>query len=812
MRDITFRGDGELPEPGGKADAVLDAFGRVTGWSAGAQRMLGHFPKEVLGRPAAELLYHPGEAANIVQRWDPEVGGRLGPLILRQASGEPLEADVWVRPLASVAGGRQWLVQAADTEAVRAYDLGRALLKGLFTDAPFHIDVFDTDLRFVALNLAERRAGVFRGTQYAGHTMREMAPPGLLDMDAFEARQRRVLATGEALIDTEVAGHVVPGLSPRTYVWSESILPLRDPSGRVIALAHAVSDVTHRARSRERLLLANEAAMRIGSTLDLWCTAQELAEVVVPRLADLCYVDLLDSVFEAEEPRDGPAPHPPPLRRAAWRHEGEHTQGQDAGVVAVGDQDVPAAVPGSPFCRALARRESVLLTGSDLHGSPAGVPTARTCPSVGPEVHSWLVVPMFARGIALGAAVFMRSRNPLGFETEDVLLAEEIVTHAAVCVDNASRYNRERTTALTLQRSLLPQRLPAPSAVRTASCYLPASGHTGLGGDWFDVIPLSGGRVALVVGDVVGHDLHSAVTMGRLRTAVRTLADLDLAPEELLAHLDDQMNRFLDERGDEGSQPAGATCLYAVYDPVSRQCVMARAGHPPPAVVSSGGAVSFLDLPGGPPLGLGGVVFESGRIRLEDGDLLVLYTDGLVESREQGLEIGLRRMRDKLSRTPTSAAPEEVCDALVRHLLPPRPQDDAAVLVARMNGLSPDRHVIWPIRAEEEEVSSARELTSRQLSQWGLEEESFTAELIVSELVTNAIRYGEEPITLRLIRDRNLICEVSDGSSTSPHVRRARDTDEGGRGLYLITQLTQSWGTRYSERGKTIWAEQAIPD
>ncbi|MEU6063248.1 SpoIIE family protein phosphatase [Streptomyces sp. NPDC047082] len=807
MRDITFRGGGEFPEPGGEADALLDARGRVTAWGPGARAILGHAAEEVLGRRADELLHDPADVADIMLHWD--MGDRRRTLVLRRRDGTPVEAEVWARPLTSANGERQWLVQAAGPEALRTYEFGRALLKGLFTDSPFHIDVFDTQLRFVAQNLTEQRAGVFRRTEYTGHTMREMAPPGLIDFDALEARQRQVLKTGKALLDTEVIGRPVPN-SPGEYVWSESILPLRDASGTVIALAHVVSDVTQRVRARERLVLANEAATRIGTTMDLWRTARELADVAVPDFADICYVDLLDSLFPGREPAGGRQPYPPLLRRAACIGAAEEMGPDGAGTVQVGDPDVRATDPGSPFLDALAKGESVLLTQEQLHTVPSAVGPGRS-PDGGPGIHCWLLVPMFARGVALGAAVFMRSRSPLSFEPDDVLLAEEIVTRTAVCADNASRYHRERTTALTLQRSLLPQRLPSPTSLRTASRYLPASGHTGLGGDWFDVIPMSGARVALVVGDVVGHDLQSAVTMGRLRSAVRTLADLDLSPAELLTHLDDQMNRFLDERGDEAAQAAGATCLYVVYDPVSRRCLLARAGHPPPAVVSAEGAVDFVELPGGPSLGLGGVVFEQREITLGDGDLLVLYTDGLLESRVRDLDTGLRRMRDVLSRTPSSATPQEVCDTLIRELLPTRHQDDVAVLAARTVGLSADRHVAWEIEARGEQVGRARELAARQMARWGLEEEAFTTELIVSELVTNAIRYGGGPITLRLIRDRNLICEVSDGSSTSPHVRRAQETDEGGRGLYLITQLTQGWGTRYNERGKTIWAEQALP-
>ncbi|MEV7387172.1 SpoIIE family protein phosphatase [Streptomyces sp. NPDC091215] len=801
MRDITFRGGGELPDPGGEAEALLDAHARVVAWGPGAQRLLGHPAREVLGRRADELLHGSADTADLLRRW--EEGTLQASLVLRRRAGEPLEAEVWARPLTSERGERQWLVQATAARTYHTYEFGRALLQALFTDTPFHIDLFDTRMRFIAQNLTERRAGVFRGTGYAGHTMREMAPPGLLDLDALEARQRRVLETGRALINTEVDGHPVPG-SPDEYVWSESILPLRDPSGTLIALAHVVSDVTQQVRSRERLVLANQAGARIGTTLDLWQTARELAEVAVPGFADSCRVDLLDSVFSDDEPTEDAQPRTPLLRRAASSGPAAGPGPGGAGTVRVGDLDTAATAPGSPFLDALEKGESVLLADERVRACPDALRDG------GPDVHSWLLVPMLARDVALGTAVFMRSRSPRRFEPDDVLLAEQIVNRTAACVDNASRYHRERTTARTLRRSLLPQRLPSPSAVRTASSYQPASEHTGLGGDWFDVIPLSGTRVALVVGDVVGHGLQSAVVMGRLRGAVRTLADLDLSPGELLTHLDDQMNRALDERADEASLVTGATCLYAVYDPVSRRCRLARAGHPPPAVVSADGGVDFVDLAGGPPLGLGGVMFEEREIALDDGDLLVLYTDGLLESRAQDVDTGLRRLRGALSRTPASAAPQEVCDMLVRELLPPGHQDDVAVLVARVSGLAPDSYVTWEIEAQDRMVGRARELTARQLASWGLAEESFTTELIVSELVTNALRYGGEPITLRLIRDRNLICEVSDGSSTSPHVRRAQDTDEGGRGLYLITQLAQNWGTRYGERGKTIWAEQPL--
>ncbi|WP_405997068.1 SpoIIE family protein phosphatase [Streptomyces sp. NBC_00829] len=813
MRDLRFHADsGELPGPAAEAD-VLVAGGKIVAWSEGAADLLGYRAEEVLGQPADGLLLNPEDAESLGRRSVVDEAGRLGPVALRHRSGDRVDVELWGRPLASANGERPWLFQAARADTIRTYEFGRALLRGLFTDSPFLIDVFDTELRFVAQNQSHRGVTGFRGRELAGRTMREMAPPGMMDMDAFESRQRQVLDSGQPLIHTEVVGNIVPGGPPREYVWSESILPLKDRSGEVMALAHTVFDVTQQARSRERLALVNDASMRIGRTLDLSRTARELADVAVPRFADFAYVNLLDGVFGGDEPVRGQPPEAMLLRRVA--HRSVLREGVRLGAVAEGEVDSFATVPGSPFTDALTHGAPVLLTGDELRVALAEIAPERAALAKELEVHSWLLVPMFARGAALGTAVFVRFRNPRRFETDDVLLAREFVARAAVCVDNARRYGRERSTALALQRSLLPQRFPSPTAVDAASRYLPASGHASLGGDWFDVIPLSGARVALVVGDVVGHDLHSAVTMGRLRTAVRTLADLGLPPDELLTHLDDQMNRFLDERGSEDVQlgaATGATCLYAVYDPLTRRCVMARAGHPPPAVLSADGEVTFTDLPDGPPLGLGGVVFESAEVELADGDLLVLYTDGLVRSRERDLSAGMELLRETLSAIPSSATPDDICDTLVRSLLPDHHRDDMALLAARAHGLPEDSHATWTFAADVELVARAREVTNQQLARWGLENEAFTTELIVSELVTNAIRHGDEPITLRLIRDRNLICEVSDGSNTSPHVRRARETDEGGRGLYLVAQLTQSWGTRYGGRGKTIWAEQTLSD
>jgi ABC-type multidrug transport system ATPase subunit/anti-sigma regulatory factor (Ser/Thr protein kinase) len=374
-------------------------------------------------------------------------------------------------------------------------------------------------------------------------------------------------------------------------------------------------------------------------------------------------------------------------------------------------------------------------------------------------------------------------------------------------IDSAITGNH--TMAVNLQQSLLPHGLPEQDALDVAYRYLPA--QAGVGGDWFDVIPLSGARVALVVGDIVGHGMHAAATMGRLRTAVHNFSMLDLPPDELLAHLDDLVGRIdKDEAADGGGAPiTGATCLYAVYDPVTRRCELARAGHLPPGLVHPDGSAEFLDVPAGPPLGLGGLPFEAVERVLPEGSRLVLYTDGLVEDRTRDIDVGLERLRTTLS--AVDRTPEQTCDDVLGALLPADPKDDIALLVARTRGLPADHIADWEVPAEPAAVGTVRDAANRQLEEWGLGELEFTTELVLSELVTNAIRYASGPIGVRLLRDRSLICEVADTSNTSPHLRYAAAMDEGGRGLFLVAQLAEHWGTRYTSSGKIIWVEQRLP-
>ncbi|WP_201301557.1 SpoIIE family protein phosphatase [Streptomyces tendae] len=549
--------------------------------------------------------------------------------------------------------------------------------------------------------------------------------------------------------------------------------------------------------ARERLDILYAAGVGIGTSLDVTRTAEELGELAVPRFADYATVDLFDTVLAGGQPGGVT-----PLRRTALS--GITSQ---VPLYPVGRQI--RYVETSPQGRTLLSGRAVLEPRLGEAPDWQAQDHERSAQVVEYGIHSLITVPLRAGTLVLGVVSFWRSVKPEPFDEDELALGEELVARAAVSIDNARRYTREHSMAVTLQRSLLPRRLPEQNALDVAYRYLPA--QAGVGGDWFDVLPLPGARVALVVGDVVGHGLHAAATMGRLRTAVHNFTALDLPPDELLGLLDELVGRIdQDEAADDSTAPVtGATCLYAIYDPVAGSCVIARAGHPPPALIRPDGTVEFPEVPAGPPLGLGGLPFETTELRLAEGSRLVLYTDGLVEDRAHDIDVGLEQLRRALE--TAGETPEETCRTVLDARLPDRPGDDIALLVARTRVLGPDQVADWDVPNDPAAVADVRSQVTRRLDEWGLDELAFTTELILSELVTNAIRYGGETVHVRMVRDRSLICEVFDSSSTSPHLRYAAMTDEGGRGLFLVAQLAERWGTRYTPAGKVIWAEQPVP-
>jgi PAS domain S-box-containing protein len=774
------------------ATAVTDAEGIVTGWSEGARRLTGHTAEEVVGRAARELLAEdpPG----------PAVAALKGTVVLRRSDGSPLTLTLDACPVLSGDG-----TPAGYVITGRRPVAGEPTLAGkAFQQASMSMSIFDPRQHYLRLNDAACRVMGVPEDALLGRYF----PDTVEDAEhsrGFLAHLRQVAETGMPVRYESFTG--APS-SNREHAWTFDMWPVREDTGELTGVALAGFDSSEQHWARQRLALLNEAAASIGSTLDVVRTAEELIELIVPRYADFASVDLLEWVLGTDEPPtvlEGDIV----LRRVAH---GSAFEGTPEAAVHLGEADVYPAF--SPPARALRQgRAAVSQAGEPdfvrwVAERNARAPAGR---SYRKGVHSMLAVPLRARGTTLGVVVAVRIAHPDDYGGDDATVGEELASRAAVCIDNARRFARERTTALALQNSLLPRSLPGQAAVEVAHRYLPCGSLAGIGGDWFDVIPLSGSRVALVVGDVVGHGIPSSATMGRLCTAVRTLADVDLPPDELLTHLDDLVTHLAsDDRPDDGGEVAelGATCLYAVYDPVSRLLTAAAAGHPPPAVVLPDGTVRLVPLSAGPPLGVGGLPFEATEVELPEGAVIALYTDGLIEDRDRDVD----HATDELCRALTARTDtlDDLCDTVLKAVLPEEPGDDVALLLARTRALGADRVATWDVEPDPAHVAATRQAATEQLAVWGLEEASFVTELVVSELVTNAIRYGEPPIQLRLIRDRTLICEVSDGSSTSPHLRRAHAYDEGGRGLLLVAQLTQRWGSRQIGSGKTIWAEQSL--
>ncbi|MFD1659224.1 SpoIIE family protein phosphatase [Streptomyces caeni] len=561
-------------------------------------------------------------------------------------------------------------------------------------------------------------------------------------------------------------------------------------------------------RVQQRLDLLRAAAVRIGGSLDVVRNARELVDLLVPVFADLGAVDLTEEVLAGQEP--GQFFPGTPLRRVAVAAaEGPWPQE----VYGLGERVVMGRAEAEHVRRGAA---GVLQDLGRLRATASEDPQ-RSRLILPPTARSLLVIPLQARGAVLGAVPLWRCGNRVPFDQADAALAEEIGSRMALGLDNARRYTRERHAAEVLQRSLLPPPVVRLAGAETAGVYAPASTAAGTGGSWYDVIRLSGVRVAFVVGKVAGHGVNAAGAMGRLRSAVQTLADLDPPPEELLSHLDDLVTRISDdERHRPGSVTGslgGATCLYATYDPVTGQCLVAGAGHSAPVLVRRHqDTVEVVDLQPGPPLGSSTEPFESVELHLQPGDVLV-FRSGPATRRSQDTERDLEQLCADAqlaarSRDPLVDTAEEL---LTRMRRVPR-AEDIALLLARVDRIPPTHTASWQLPADPGLVAHARALASAQLAHWGLQQLDFTTEVIVSELITNAIRYAGGPIGLRMIKEHRLICEVSDPSQSQPYLRRARLSDEGGRGLFLIAQLAHRWGSRYHPGGKTIWTEQLVED
>ncbi|MGW7264195.1 SpoIIE family protein phosphatase [Streptomyces sp. NPDC054842] len=798
------------------ASFSIGSDGLVDQWSLRAEQLFGIPAERAVGMDPIEAFVASDQRERGHRKMAEILDGRewTGVVPFRapaRAGGDgPTEglAEVYVMPTTTEHGERAAVCIVVDVRTLRRIETDLAASQAIFGQSPFGFLLIDGDLRIRRAN--ERFASVFGGSvdDHRGRTVHDYLPRS--EAERVAATLRRVLETGNSITDMHVTGQL-PDSDERRH-WSVNLYRVHSGTGRPIGIAWLGTDITRRraaareaAAARRNLALLNEAGARIGNSLDLETTARELLDVVVPGFCDLATVDLYQGLLAGDETPPGLADGSAELRRVAFSS-------------AV--SDAPFVGGPAPVAVGAVHHYSFNSSCADAlrTARPQHIPAEE-----GGLIQSTLAVPMVAHDTVVGLAQFSRTKGSEPFGERDRALAVELAARAAVCIDNARLYRREHERALMLQRSLLPPGDPEASGLDIACRYLPGNAATEVGGDWFDVIELPGHRTALVVGDVMGRGLRAAVAMGELRTAVRTLALLDLEPAEVLSALDEiarglgtpggvqQATRTARQPRDADlSEVYLATCVYAVYDSVTRRCTFANAGHLPPVLVEPGESALMLDVPPGMPLGVGGEPFEEVEVELPEGALLALYTDGLVESRDHPLDEGLQAFVGALT-DPTQPL-EDVCDHVLSTLDTHHGEDDIALLMARVQGLPAESVGDWTLPREPRSVGRAREYARGQLLSWDLEPLVDTAELLVSELVTNALRYGEGEIRLRLLLDRTLVCEVWDAGLVQPRRRRARDTDEGGRGLQLVGLLSAAWGSRRTPRGKTVWFELPLPD
>ncbi|WP_037771942.1 SpoIIE family protein phosphatase [Streptomyces sclerotialus] len=799
------------PEPGRipLAVVVVDARGLVSHWSRGACRLFGPSREEAVGAPAVDLM--PVSGALGSDEWrgpdgaedghGPDLESALGgetsyPRAGRARTADPERGRVdilwWAYPLVGP-GAERLLVLAADAGRLHgegAADEGRegerfAPAFALHTDFPGSQELARRLPEILPSMSPQESARIVSQVLELGYPVLEISQQERFPVTPDWGVPRRVERRARLLRAASGAAG--------------------DPQAAAAAAAELESDLEY-AAVRERLEFLNEVSGRIGSSLDLARTIQEVSEAVVPRFTDVAGTYLREQVIAGEGFPDGPPDTTTMWHRVAVEHNDEPGRWDD--VVPVGESmPFPAH---TPFFQCMTTGEPVLIPRiSEEMGNAIAAQFEKRDISPLINLRSMLVVPLKARNVVLGFMILLRHPERAEFNDMDRVTGAELAARAGLVLDNARMYTYQENVAETLQDSMLPHIEPRMAGCDTATRYLPGTRLGRVGGDWFDTIKLPGSRTALVVGDVMGHGLNSAAMMGQLRTAVQTMAAIDMPPAQLLRSLDDLAQRL----GDNYL----ATCLYVVYDPIGSRLTIANAGHIPPVVVRAvDGRSELLDLPTGAPIGVGGVPFDAVTVPVAPGDRLVLCTDGLVEVRGKDIGVGLAALAE--SAAHPAASMDDACDTIIRSLAATLNagrggrKDDVALLMARLNGIARADVAEWRLPIAAREVSRARRLVRDQLARWGLESAADTAEILVSEVVTNAVRHAHsEHVVLRLVRTDALLCEVSDDDHSLPQLLSVRDEDEYGRGLRVVSRLAREWGTSRTATGKTVWFEQSLP-
>ncbi|WP_329157056.1 SpoIIE family protein phosphatase [Streptomyces sp. NBC_01717] len=758
--------------PSGDVLVLIDDGGRVVEWGRPAEELFGWSAEEAVGRSVATLM---SEAAA-----DGE----------RQREGFSETASVLVKPVLRGTSVMWHVLSAGD--AMSGQDV--AILKAVFTHSPVVLHVLDNQLCVVRTSTAT--GGLHDAP--VGHLLGKHFTEAyeLEDPEAEAAVAQGVLESGEPVMN-RLARRIKAPDRPTRRIHSLSYFRLEDSHDDVVGLVTSAVDVTERENTQNRLALLDTVRTRVGHRLNVGSVCQELVEAVVPAFAGIADVEVIEDVIRGDEPPPVPVDRDVPLRRAAF--EGR-IAGHPVGVV----RRLPV---GTPFSDVLSDLRPRLVSIDEDSSWPAADP-ARAEVIRRSGAHSLIVAPLALRGHALGVVSFYRHQQQDPFEEGDVAVASAVCAHASLCIDNARQFMREWIIARTVQRRLLPQPPAAHATVEISHLHLPAAEG---GGAWFDAIALPGARTALIVGDVAGRGIAAAITMGLLRTAVRTLAALDMQPDELLARLSDTAaslaaaRAMLPPTDPLSREPLAAGCVIAIYDPVELTCTIARAGLPEPVVVFPDGTSAGLSVPPGPPLAeTGNAPFPATTVSLREGSTLAMGTAALAD---QVLAPSgpLRPLLDAVGTRPLP----DLCDDIAHTLADGNRTGEALMLLARTKALPKDRVLTLSLPAGPEAAPIARAAARHQLEAWGVDEETaYTTELIVSELVGNAVRYGTPPLQLRLIFEQMLTCEVSDTATSAPQVKHARTIDETGRGLFIIASLADQWGTHYRSQGKTVWAEQ----
>ncbi|MFF5496584.1 SpoIIE family protein phosphatase [Streptomyces aquilus] len=794
------------------AVVVVDRAGLVSHWSRGARRLFGAAKEEAIGRAAVDLLPVSGALPDeddtalygaydsydgLGPDLESSLGGRLaypaaGRARLTVTEGNRLDVLWWAYPLIGP-GDERLLVLAADADALKADDPDDEIAVERIAPAfALHTD-------FPGAEELARRLPEILPSMSVGEGARIVSQILELGYPVLEFSQNdRVPVTPDWGVPRRAERRARRARAARA---AADGLPLpRDIAQQDAEDAEDAEDLEY-AAVRERLEFLNEVSGRIGTSLDLSKTIIEVSRAVVPRFTDVAGTYLREQVVAGEGFPEGVPDTTTMWHRVAVEHTDEPGRWDD--VVPVGEaMPFPAH---TPFFQCMTTGEPVLVPRiSEQMGHAIAAQFEKR--DIRPLIthRSMLVVPLKARNVVLGFMILLRHPERVEFNDMDRVTGAELAARAGLVLDNARMYTYQESVAETLQDSMLPHIPPRMAGCDIATRYLPGTLLGRVGGDWFDSVKLPGARTALVVGDVMGHGLNSAAMMGQLRTAVQTMAAMDLPPAQLLRNLDDLAQRL----GDTYL----ATCLYAVYDPIASEVHIANAGHIPPVIVhAADGHSELLDLPTGAPIGVGGVPFEAVRVRVRPGDRLVMCTDGLVEVRGEDIGVGLATLCE--SAAHPAASMDDACDTIIRALNTcGGRKDDVALLMARLNGIEPDDVAEWRLALDPIEVGRARATVREQLHAWGLGRLADTTELMVSELVTNAVRHSHSrPVELRLVRGETLLCEVDDDDHELPALRNARPDDEFGRGLRVVSTLAREWGASRTNAGKTVWFEQTLP-